>query len=163
MVSYTHSFLNGILDDPASYWIKNTTGYCDRYDSPDIDTNYASYGYLPIREYLWYNTGHIAFRVHELLAVVVGKFLERRGVVEAHTLLNCIVQKKGTDKVNSTFLYASKQAFWVSLISPLCVVAARVLLRSSLCLLTSLIRCGTTSFPEIKSVTYTVQISRQYY
>jgi hypothetical protein len=33
-------------------------------------------------------------------------------VVEVHTLLNCIVPKKGTDKANSMFTYAFKQAFW---------------------------------------------------
>jgi phospholipase/lecithinase/hemolysin len=76
MVFDTYSFLSGILDDPAPYGIKNTTGYCLRYDAPDIATNYAAYGCLPIEEYFWYNTGHITYKVHEYLAAAVGKFLE---------------------------------------------------------------------------------------
>jgi phospholipase/lecithinase/hemolysin len=75
MVFDTYSYLNGILDDPALYGIKNTTGYCKNYDAPDIATNYASYGCLPIQEFFWYNTGHITYRVHELLAEALGKFL----------------------------------------------------------------------------------------
>jgi phospholipase/lecithinase/hemolysin len=76
MVFDTYGFLSGILDNPDKYGIKNTTDYCPRYDAPDIATNYAAYGCLPIPEYFWYNTGHITFRVHELLAKAVGRFLE---------------------------------------------------------------------------------------
>jgi phospholipase/lecithinase/hemolysin len=76
MVFDTYSFLTGILDNPAPYGIKNTTGYCPNYDAPDIATNYASYGCLPIQEYFWYNDGHITWKVHEFLAKAVGGFLE---------------------------------------------------------------------------------------
>jgi phospholipase/lecithinase/hemolysin len=76
MVFDTYSFLTGILDNPAPYGIKNTTGYCPNYDAPDIATNYAAYGCLPIQEYFWYNDGHITWKVHEFLAKAVGKFLE---------------------------------------------------------------------------------------
>ncbi len=76
MVFDTHSYLSGILDNPAQYGIKNTTGYCKHYNAPDIATNYASYGCLPIRDYFWYNTGHITYRVHELLAGAVERFVE---------------------------------------------------------------------------------------
>jgi phospholipase/lecithinase/hemolysin len=76
MVFDTYGFLSGILDNPDKYGIKNTTDYCPRYDAPDITTNYAAYGCLPIQEYFWYNTGHITFRVHELLAQAVERLLE---------------------------------------------------------------------------------------
>ncbi|KAK6597681.1 lysophospholipase a [Botrytis cinerea] len=39
-------------------------------------SNYASYGCNPIPEYFWYNTGHITYHTHEILAKEVGKFLE---------------------------------------------------------------------------------------
>ena len=76
MVFDTYSFLTGILDNPAPYGIKNTTGYCPNYDAPDIATNYAAYGCLPIQEYFGYNDGHITWKVHEFLAKAVGEFLE---------------------------------------------------------------------------------------
>ncbi|TVY59187.1 Acetylesterase, partial [Lachnellula suecica] len=76
MVFDTHTFLSGILDDPSEYGIQNTTGFCARYDAPDIATNYEAYGCLRIGEYFWYNSGHITYRVHELLAGAVGRFLE---------------------------------------------------------------------------------------
>lgn len=76
MVFDTYAFLAGVLDSPTKYGIKNTTGYCPRYDAPDIASNYAGYGCLPIDEYFWYNTGHITYRVHEVLAGAVGEFLE---------------------------------------------------------------------------------------
>jgi phospholipase/lecithinase/hemolysin len=79
MVFDSYTFLSDILDNPAPYGIKNTTGYCLRYDAPDIATNYAAYGCLPIDEYFWYNTGHITYKVHEYLAKAVGKFLESEG------------------------------------------------------------------------------------
>ncbi|KAI9738255.1 MAG: hypothetical protein M1834_008753 [Cirrosporium novae-zelandiae] len=68
--------LNEIINDPESYGIKNVTGYCQNYDAPDIATNYASYGCLPIYEYFWYtDTGHITYRVHEILAGAITEFL----------------------------------------------------------------------------------------
>ena len=77
MVFDTYMFLTGVLDDPSKYGIKNTTGYCAHYDAPDIATNYAAYGCLPIEEYFWYNTGHITYKVHEFIADAVDEFLER--------------------------------------------------------------------------------------
>jgi phospholipase/lecithinase/hemolysin len=76
MVFDTYAFLSGILDNPTPYGIKNTTGYCANYDAPDIATNYAAYGCLPIEKYFWYNTGHITWKIHEFLAKAVGEFLE---------------------------------------------------------------------------------------
>jgi len=75
MVFDTHSFLSGILDHPENYGIKNTTDFCPNFDAPDIATNFAAYGCLPIPEYFWYNTGHITFRIHEFLAGAVNDFL----------------------------------------------------------------------------------------
>jgi len=71
----THSFLSGILDDPEKWGIRNTTGFCPNFDAPDIATNFAAYGCLPIPEYFWYNDGHITFKIHEFLAGAVKNFL----------------------------------------------------------------------------------------
>lgn len=71
----THAFLTTVLDDPSPFGIKNTTGYCSHYDAPDIATNFASYGCLPIHEYFWYNTGHITYRIHEILAAELERWL----------------------------------------------------------------------------------------
>jgi phospholipase/lecithinase/hemolysin len=79
MVFDTYTYLNSILENPSQYGIKNTIGYCKNYDAPDIGTEYAKYGCLPIEEYFWYNSGHITFRVHELLAGEVGRWLEAEG------------------------------------------------------------------------------------
>ncbi|PQE05234.1 lysophospholipase A protein [Rutstroemia sp. NJR-2017a BBW] len=76
MVFDTFSYLTSVLDDPAPYGIKNITNYCPRYDAPDIATNYAAYGCIPIPQYFWYNTGHITYHTHEILAKEVGKFLD---------------------------------------------------------------------------------------
>lgn len=73
----TYSFLSGILDSPAKYDIKNTTSFCPRYNAPDIDTNYAAYGCLPIEDYFWYNSVHITWPIHRHLAEAVGKSLEK--------------------------------------------------------------------------------------
>ncbi|KAH9218365.1 hypothetical protein DL95DRAFT_489408 [Leptodontidium sp. 2 PMI_412] len=77
MVFDTYSFLSGILDNPSKYGIKNTTSYCPNYNAPDIDTNYAAYGCLPIEDYFWYNSGHITWPIHKYIAKAVGKFLEK--------------------------------------------------------------------------------------
>ena len=42
--------------------------------------NYAAYGCIPIPEYFWYNTGHITYYVHELLAAAVKKYLIRESM-----------------------------------------------------------------------------------
>ncbi len=78
LVFDTYSFLSGILDNPSWYGIKNTTSYCPRYDAPDIKTNYAAYGCLPLEEYFWYNSGHITSKVHKYLARAVEKFLKEK-------------------------------------------------------------------------------------
>lgn len=47
-----NEFLNEVLDHPGRYGIKNTTGYCEAYDQPFVDTEPERYGCLPLREYL---------------------------------------------------------------------------------------------------------------
>ena len=55
LVFDTYGFLNGVLDDGARYGLKNTTEFCAQYNAPDIETNYAAYGCLPLKEYFWYS------------------------------------------------------------------------------------------------------------
>jgi len=76
MVFDTYGYLSHILEHPAEYGIKNTTDYCPRFDAPDIATNYAAYGCDKIEEYFWYNTGHITWKIHQILAKAVGEFLK---------------------------------------------------------------------------------------
>ncbi|CAG8957265.1 hypothetical protein HYFRA_00010687 [Hymenoscyphus fraxineus] len=75
MVFDTYEYLSGILDHPAEFGITNTTNFCPRYDAPDIATDYAKYGCQPLREYFWYNSGHVTSRIHELMAGAVDEFL----------------------------------------------------------------------------------------
>ncbi|KAI9686656.1 MAG: hypothetical protein M1822_003667 [Bathelium mastoideum] len=70
-----HGVLTGILDDPAPYGIKNTTGYCPEYNAPDILTDPEKYGCLPQEEYFWFNTGHLTSHVHKILAGKLEEFL----------------------------------------------------------------------------------------
>lgn len=49
----TTTFLNQVLDSPAKYGIKNTTDYCVAYDQPYINTDPASYGCQPLRDFLY--------------------------------------------------------------------------------------------------------------
>ena len=55
MLFDVHTFLNGVIDNGEEYGLKNVTGYCPNYDAPDIATNYAAYGCIPIPEYFWYS------------------------------------------------------------------------------------------------------------
>ena len=55
MLFDAHTFLNKVWEDPAPYGIFDTTGYCAHYNAPDIATNYAAYGCLPIPHYFWYS------------------------------------------------------------------------------------------------------------
>lgn len=71
----TYAFLNDVLADPAQYNIYNTTSYCQSYAQPDILWNYAAYGCQPISQYFWFNSGHITYTVHQLIASEVLKQL----------------------------------------------------------------------------------------
>jgi len=76
MVFDTYGSLSKILANPTQYGITNTTGLCASAAAADIGWNYAAYGCLPIDQYFWYNSGHITYRVHEVLAGDVRAFLE---------------------------------------------------------------------------------------
>ncbi|MCJ1441867.1 MAG: hypothetical protein MMC23_002359 [Stictis urceolatum] len=76
MLFDSHMALTLILDNADKYGIRNTTGYCPHYDAPDIATQYESYGCLPIEQYFWYNSGHLTYHTHRVLADMVGQFLE---------------------------------------------------------------------------------------
>ena len=72
-----HSVLEGILDDPSKYGIKNTTGFCPNQTAPDIATNYAAYGCLPLDQYFWFNSGHLTSHVHKIFTKNLKSFLEK--------------------------------------------------------------------------------------
>ncbi|KAL3466393.1 hypothetical protein BJX64DRAFT_13840 [Aspergillus heterothallicus] len=73
-----HSVLKGILDNPGRYGIVNTTDVCPGYNQPDIADNFEGYGCsTSLREYFWYDSGHITSRVHELLARSLKAFLKQ--------------------------------------------------------------------------------------
>ncbi|KAK1622840.1 hypothetical protein BDP81DRAFT_440342 [Colletotrichum phormii] len=78
LVFDTYSWLTQVFDNAASYGFTNTTSFCPSYKAWDIDTNYAAYGCQPIYEYFWYNSGHITYHVHELLAQKVKEFLVQK-------------------------------------------------------------------------------------
>lgn len=60
MVYDVNSFLNGVLDNPAEYGIKNTTHVCPGYSNPDVLTDPESFGCTsPIQTYFWFDSGHM--------------------------------------------------------------------------------------------------------
>lgn len=73
-----NGFLNGVLDPPEKYGIKNVTGYCKSYDQPYVDTDPQQYGCLPLSEYAWFNDGHMTSRIHEILAKELAQFLKKQ-------------------------------------------------------------------------------------
>ncbi|KAI9714536.1 MAG: hypothetical protein M1820_000498 [Bogoriella megaspora] len=78
MLFDAHEVLEGVLEDPGKYGIKNTTGYCVGYNQPDIQTDPGKYGCAPLEEYFWYNTGHLTSHVHSILAGELRDFLLRQ-------------------------------------------------------------------------------------
>ncbi|KAK1464135.1 hypothetical protein CMEL01_12896 [Colletotrichum melonis] len=78
LVFDTYSWLTQVFDNAASYGFTNTSSFCPSYKAWDVDTNYAAYGCQPIYEYFWYNSGHITYHVHELLAQKVKEFLVQK-------------------------------------------------------------------------------------
>lgn len=78
LVFDTYSWLTQVFDIAASYGFTNTSSFCPSYKAWDIDTNYAAYGCQPIYEYFWYNSGHITYHVHEILAQKVKEFLVQK-------------------------------------------------------------------------------------
>lgn len=64
-----NTVLNGVFDEAASYGFTNTTSFCPGYNQPDILTNPAKYGCgKGLDTYLWYNSGHLTSRVHEIFS-----------------------------------------------------------------------------------------------
>jgi phospholipase/lecithinase/hemolysin len=59
MVYDANKFLNGVLDNPDKYEIKNTTSYCSNYANPDVQEHPELHGCLPLDDYFWYNSGHM--------------------------------------------------------------------------------------------------------
>ncbi|KAJ8106732.1 hypothetical protein ONZ43_g6962 [Nemania bipapillata] len=59
MTYNANQFLNGVLDDPQSYGITNTTSYCLDYADPDVQEHPELHGCLPLDSYFWYNSGHM--------------------------------------------------------------------------------------------------------
>ena len=59
MLYDANKFLNGVLDNPGKYAIKNTTSYCLDYANLDVLYHPELYGCLPLDEYFWYNSGHM--------------------------------------------------------------------------------------------------------
>jgi phospholipase/lecithinase/hemolysin len=82
MVFDAYGLLTEVLNNSSSYNITNTTSFCPSYNAWDISTNYSSYGCLPIYDYFWYNSGHITYHIHEILATALAQFLEDQSVGE---------------------------------------------------------------------------------
>ncbi|KAK1585034.1 uncharacterized protein LY79DRAFT_581320 [Colletotrichum navitas] len=80
LVFDAYKWLTQIFDDAASFNITNTTSFCPAYKAWDIDTNYVTYGCQPIGQYFWYNSGHVTYSVHKVLADKVEEFLLRKSV-----------------------------------------------------------------------------------
>jgi phospholipase/lecithinase/hemolysin len=79
MVFDAHARLGAILDEPGKYGIVNTTNFCAGYDQPDIAVNYKEYGCpTPLKDYFWFNSGHMTSHVHKVLAGELEKWLDLR-------------------------------------------------------------------------------------
>ncbi|KAF1973537.1 hypothetical protein BU23DRAFT_533148 [Bimuria novae-zelandiae CBS 107.79] len=73
-----NTVLNGVLDEYEKYGFTNVTGYCAAYNQPDIRTDPGKYGCKPLREYFWYNSGHLTSRTHEIFTASLLEFLKGR-------------------------------------------------------------------------------------
>ncbi|KAB5539331.1 lysophospholipase A [Coniochaeta sp. 2T2.1] len=74
-----NEFLNGVLETPERYGVRNTTGYCAGYLQADVLTDPGKYGCpVPVGEYFWFNSGHMTSHVHEVMAPDVERFLRER-------------------------------------------------------------------------------------
>lgn len=72
-----HSVLEEILEHPAKYGIQNTTSFCPNQTAPDIATNYAAYGCLPLDKYFWFNSGHLTSHTHKVFTPFLKSFLSK--------------------------------------------------------------------------------------
>ncbi|KFY53447.1 hypothetical protein V496_07602 [Pseudogymnoascus sp. VKM F-4515 (FW-2607)] len=73
----TYSYLSDVLDNSEKHHFTNITGFCKDRAAPDINWNYANYGCEPIYNYFWFDSGHITYHAHEILAKGVSSFLRR--------------------------------------------------------------------------------------
>ncbi|KAJ4322497.1 hypothetical protein N0V94_002372 [Neodidymelliopsis sp. IMI 364377] len=74
-----NAVLNRMFDDAAKYGFTNTTSFCPGYNQPDVQTNPGKYGCGEgLSTYLWYNSGHLTSRVHEVFSKVLGKWLKEK-------------------------------------------------------------------------------------
>lgn len=69
-----NSFLNGVMDHPQKYGITNTTGFCGSKD-PQVLLDPERFGCVPLREYFWFDAGHISSRAHEVMVEDLRPFL----------------------------------------------------------------------------------------
>lgn len=71
-----NAVLNQVFDNAGRYGFTNTTAFCPGYNQPDITTNPGKYGCgQGLGSYLWFNSGHLTSRVHEVFAGVLGGWL----------------------------------------------------------------------------------------
>ncbi|KAJ4344042.1 hypothetical protein N0V95_006420 [Ascochyta clinopodiicola] len=75
-----NTVLNQVFDDAAEYGFTNTTNFCPGYNQPDINSNPGKYGCgKGLDTYLWYNSGHLTTRVHQVFSRVLVKWLGEQG------------------------------------------------------------------------------------
>ncbi|KAF1836120.1 hypothetical protein BDW02DRAFT_629006 [Decorospora gaudefroyi] len=78
----TWGLYNRVIEEPKSYeqtaGLKNVTAYCDAYmnGTPDWYTKDASCEY-PVNEYLWLNSLHPTFPIHNATAASIAKLLSK--------------------------------------------------------------------------------------
>ncbi|KAF2681797.1 carbohydrate esterase family 16 protein [Lentithecium fluviatile CBS 122367] len=76
-----NAMLNGILDHPGEYGIKNITNFCPGYNQPDIRTDPAKYGCGEgLDTYFWYDSGHLTTRVHQIFVPILRDWLSMQSV-----------------------------------------------------------------------------------
>lgn len=65
-----------LLDDPAPFGIKNTTGFCQDYSGgTSTPTTFLPECGIPVNEYLWLNTLHPTWTVHQEVAKELANFV----------------------------------------------------------------------------------------
>lgn len=74
------TLFNNILDNGHHYGLKNTTGFCDKYQSgtPAWDTFDPVCG-VRVDEYFWLNSLHPGYKVNKAFAKELSKFLKQEG------------------------------------------------------------------------------------
>lgn len=75
-----NAVLNRVFDDAAQYGFTNTTAFCPGYNQPDVATDPGKYGCgAGLGTYLWFNSGHLTSRVHEVFSKELVEWLGRQG------------------------------------------------------------------------------------